>query len=112
MATIPSQLSSLRPGLEVCGFRDFPDDLRDRLIATLHFYYEHLARVAAGNRSRMTFIGNDELKDELKAGIARAFDDIGVPMSTAFAEQLDNAATASRNFESGHRYSLEEYTRS
>ncbi|MDJ0701086.1 MAG: sulfotransferase [Woeseiaceae bacterium] len=109
VATIPSQLSSLRPGLAACGFREFPADLRDRLIATLYFYYEHLREAAAQEPSRMTFIGNDELKNDLQNAIETAFEHIGIEVSSAFAERLGQAAVESREFLSGHRYSLDEY---
>ncbi len=109
VATIPSQLSSLRPGLAACGFREFPAELRDRLIATLYFYYEHLGNVATQEPSRMTFIGNDELKNDLKIAIETAFENIGIELSPEFADQLEHEAVKSRDFRSGHRYSLDDY---
>ena len=38
LAVVPSQLSSLRPGLEACGFAEYPDELRDGLVELLRFY--------------------------------------------------------------------------
>ncbi len=109
VATIPSQLSSLRPGLSACGFREFPTELRDRLIATLYFYYGHLRDVAIEQPSRLTFIRNDELRDDLRNAIQTAFDKVGMEVNPAFDEKLEHAATESSKFRSGHRYSLDEY---
>ena len=83
--------------------------MRDRLIATLYFYYEHLRDVAAQQPSRMVFIGNDELKNDLQTAIETALGKIRIEVSPEFAGRLEHEAAKSREFRSGHRYSLDEY---
>ena len=109
LVTVPSQLSALRPSLVWCGFPGVNDELRDRLIDLLRFYYLHLADTAAGNTARMAIIGNDELRDELLACVSRALESVGLAPSPAFLAQLEAAAAASRGFRSSHVYTLAEF---
>ena len=57
----------------------------------------------------MTFIGNDELRSDLEDAVETALERVGMGVSPGFAAQLQRAAVESREFRSGHRYSLAEY---
>ena len=109
LAAVPSQLSSLRPGLAACGFAEVPPAFRDALLDLLVFYYEHLADVAGRHPDRIAFISNDDLKHELEASITRAYSKVSLDMSPQFAGVLRHASQASRRHRSSHRYSLDEF---
>ena len=109
LAAVPSQLSSLRPGLAACGFAEVPPAFRDALLDLLVFYYEHLADVAGRHPDRIAFISNDDLKHELEASVTQAYSKISLDMSPQFAGVLRQASQASRRHRSSHRYSLDEF---
>ena len=108
-AVVPSQLSSLRPGLALCGFPQYSDAFRDRLLDLLAFYYRHLASVAAENRDRMAMIYNDDLRDNLESAVLDALAKTGLAATDEFRKELSDAATVSRGFKSGHSYTLDEF---
>ncbi len=109
VATVPSQLSSLEPSLKLLGFRGVTTALRDDLVDLLEFYYEHLNDVRGRFPGRIASIGNDDLRNDLADSIARVYAEIGLDIDETFAEKLKTASTASRSFESKHRYTLEDY---
>lgn len=109
VATVPSQLSSLEPGLRLAGFPGVTTALRDDLVDLLEFYYEHLSEVMRRYPRRMAWIRNDELRDDLANSISRVYAELGLDIDDAFAERLGKASSASRSFKSKHRYTLEDY---
>ncbi len=109
LAAVPSQLSSLKPGLAVCGFARMPPDFRDALVDLLAFYYEHLADVADRHPDRIAFIPNDDLKHRLEASVTHALETLSLDLSPQFAGVLKRASEASREHRSSHRYSLDEF---
>lgn len=107
--TVPSQMSSLAPGLGVVGFSGVPVELRDRLIELLKFYYLHQAEVAERHPERVVLIDNHALRDRLEASVAEAFDRLGLQLTPQFSAALADAGQASRGFSSGHRYVLSDF---
>lgn len=109
LSTVPSQLSSIRPALSVVGFDAVPEDLKQRLIDLLAFYYAHLAGVAERHPDRVVIVDNARLRDDLDATVTAALSRLGRPPSPAFAQALARAARSSRRFRSAHRYTLAEF---
>lgn len=107
--TVPSQLSSIEPGLRAAGFEGVPESLRDRFMLLLRDYYLHLEAVAAERPKRVAIIENDDLRDRLDDTIRGAFEDLGLELTPQFEATLARAATASRGFRSTHRYTLAQY---
>jgi len=107
--TVPSQLSSIEPGLGAVGFRRVPVEFRDRLIDQLLFYYLHLQQLARRLPERIVVIDNAALRDNLEQVVAAAFGTLGLEMSSQFSAVLARAGSRSRGFASGHEYTLEEY---
>ena len=64
--TVPSQLSSIAPGLAAVGFDRISPGLRDRFVEQLAFYYLHLDAVARDHPERIAVIDNAELRDNLE----------------------------------------------
>jgi hypothetical protein len=109
LATVPSQLSSLRPALKTCGFPQFPDALRDALVGLLHHYYVHLASVAQSNPNRVAMLYNEQLRDRLAESVLHSLASVGIEPGDNFDEELQVRSEASRQHASGHRYTLEEF---
>ena len=108
-AVVPSQLSSLRPALAACGFREYPEDLKGDLVELLRFYYEHLAAVAEENPDRMAVLYNDDLRDDLAASVTASLESIGLAVDDGFRDKLLILSAASRRHESGHQYTIGEF---
>ncbi len=104
-AAVPSQLSSLRPALEACGFPEYPDELRDGLVELLRFYYEHLCEVASRYPGRMALLYNDDLKNDLSAAVVAALDSVGLDVDDGFKDSLLILSARSRQHKSDHQYS-------
>mgnify|MGYP006286306181 FL=1 len=107
--TVPSQLSSIEPGLRAAGFDAVPGLLRDRFVELLRFYYRHLGRVAERRPDRLVVVENEDLRDRLEATVRAAFDALGLEVTPQFDAALASAGSASRGFRSAHRYSLDQY---
>ncbi|HSM30640.1 MAG TPA: sulfotransferase [Woeseiaceae bacterium] len=108
-AVVPSQLSSLRPALEACGFAEYPGELRDGLVDLLRYYYEHLFEVAARNPDRMALLYNDDLQNDLSATVVASLGSVGLDVGDGFMDELAAMSAASREHQSDHRYSPEQF---
>jgi len=109
LKTVPSQLSSIRPGLAAAGFEDVPDHLKQRLMDLLAFYYRHLREVVERFPDRLVFVDNERLRDDLAASVTDALTRLDRPLSPQFAHALAEADSGSRGFRSAHRYTLAEF---
>lgn len=109
LKTVPSQMSSLAPGLGFVGFPEFPDELRDRLSTLLKFYYLHQADVAEAHADRVVLFDNHALRDRLGDSVRAAYAQVNLEMTPQFEGELSAASNASRGFRSGHRYSLDDF---
>lgn len=107
--TVPSQLSSIQPGLAAVGFDRIEPALRERFVEQLLFYYLHLDGVARAHPDRIAIIGNDELRDNLEDVVRASFAALNLDVSPQFADALVEAGRRSRGFSSKHAYTLEEY---
>jgi len=108
-STVPSQLSSLKPGLAATGFGGVPDVLRDRLMDLLRFYYLHLFDLARRDPDRVAIVANADLKDHLAETVIAALTRLDRPPGAEFRLRLEALARESRQFKSGHRYTLAEF---
>lgn len=109
LKTVPSQMSSLAPGLAAVGYPEVPEDLRDRLADLLKFYYLHQADVAEAHPDRVVLIDNHALRDHLAESVRNAYDQLGMDLTPQFEAALNEQARASRGFSSGHRYALADF---
>ena len=107
--TVPSQLSSLRPGLQTVGFPAVSADFRDKLIDLLAFYYENLGNAAESHPDRVAMLYNDDLRDNLEESVLKVLASVGVESGDTFRAELMSASAVSRQHVSGHRYSLQEF---
>lgn len=107
--TVPSQLSSIEPGLRAAGFDGVPAELRRRFVDLLRYYYLHLEALAERRPDRVVVLANEDLHDRLDSVVTAAYRSLGLEMTPGFAAALERQAAASRGFRSGHRYTLSQY---
>lgn len=107
--TVPSQLSSLRPALQLCGFPTIGEQFRDSLVGLLEYYYVQLAEAAKDNPGRLAMLYNDALRNDLAGAVSEAMKQVGLPVGRSLRQHLDDLAPASRTHSSRHEYSLEEF---
>lgn len=109
-ATVPSQISAMegawRAFCNSCARPDFPA----RWVRLLEHYYWYLYEFLESSSGRSAkWISMDMLTDDLDGTVQSLYAAFGLSMSTAFAEQLAAQSAASRQYRSGHRYSLSDY---
>ncbi|WP_462328408.1 sulfotransferase [Thiohalocapsa halophila] len=107
--TVPSQLSSIRPGLSFFGVPSTSAPLRERFIEQLAFYYRNLHTLAESQAPARTVTKTlPQLKADLAGAVRDAYARLGIPLRADFAATLDAAAATARSYRSGHRYDLAE----
>ncbi len=110
MQTVPSQLSSIAPGLAFFGVPPDSPVIRDRLLDQLAFYYQNLDALARSQPAdRCITIGLPQLKAGLATTLTAAYQQLGLHLDRSFARLLAEEATTARQYRSGHRYTLEQF---
>ena len=110
MQTVPSQLSSIAPGLAFFGVPPDSIVIRDRLLDQLAFYYRNLDALACSQPAeRCVTISLPELKSGLAMTLTAAYARLGLPLDDKFAQVLHREAIAARGYRSEHSYTLEQF---
>ncbi len=109
LESVPSQLSSLRPGLEALGFTKYDDGFRDALLEQMVFYYHHLGAAEQRHPERIARIDNVAMRERLQSSVTDAFAQLGLEVSDSLKAELERRSEASRKHRSSHEYSLEEF---
>ena len=109
LESVPSQLSSLRPGLDALGFTRFDDGFRDALLEQMVFYYAHLAAAEKKHPDSVARIDNLAMREALQDSVQGAFTQLGLDVSDSLQAELARRSEAARRHRSGHQYSLEEF---
>ncbi|NEX21524.1 sulfotransferase [Thiorhodococcus mannitoliphagus] len=108
--TIPSQLSSIESGIRFFDALSQAPDLRSRLTEQLGFYYRNLDQAFSTTpENRCVWVTMSTLKKDLGAAIGRIYNQLELDLSTEFRSRLAHQEAHSRQYRSGHRYSLEQY---
>ena len=109
MESVPSQLSSLRPGLDALGFKEYDTGFRDALVEQMVFYYRHLAAAEQRHPDRVARIENRSMRQHLEGSIQGALAQLGLSVSGSLQAELARRSAESREHRSSHEYSLEEF---
>ena len=109
LESVPSQLSSLRPGLDALGFTQYDKAFRDALFEQMAFYYAHLADAEKNRPDSIARIDNRAMRERLEASVQDAFAQLGLDVSESLQAELARRSEASRKHRSSHEYSLEEF---
>jgi hypothetical protein len=108
--TVPSQLSSIAPGLRFFGVPEHESVIRDRLLQCLAFYYENLDALAESlPEQRRVLLDLSGLAADLAGGIATAYAQLELPLTPEFRQLLKAESAAARAYRSGHSYSLAQF---
>lgn len=103
--TLPSQLSSLRSGLDLFEVEALVPGFEARLLAQLAFYYENLHAVLARlPAERRIWIEMRALGAGLTATVEDAYRRFDLPLGPAFRERLALAQERANRYRSRHRH--------
>ncbi len=109
-AAVPSQLSSIRPGIELFAADRTGEGFRDRFVAILKRYYARIeAMTTELPENRWATVQMDQLRTDLDATVRELYSRFGLQLSSVFSEQLVREAESSRRYRSQHHYSLEQF---
>lgn len=106
---VPSQLSSLIPGLDLLGYRGFPDSIKVRLIDTLTHYYELVIQAAESGTALP--VAQQALRNDLHNTLVGVYKWLSLS-EPVVAEQRgiqENREGGSQSNKSKHNYSLAEF---
>mgnify|MGYP006289853741 FL=1 len=107
---VPSQISSLLPGLHAFGYVDDDPEFRKRILEMLVFYYGHMdGELGKLPSERRITLDIREIRDGLEAAIDRVYGRLGLSIAPGFAERLRGLARESAAYRSSHHYSLEQF---
>jgi hypothetical protein len=108
--TVPSQLSSIEPGIDLFDVDPRGGELRDRFLEQMGYYYAHLLDVLGpeGEQQRV-FLPMGALKSELATTVVDTYARLGLTVSEAYLAALEREAGKARHYRTAHRYSLEQF---
>ena len=109
LATVPSQLSSLRPSMKMVGSDRFSDSFKANIMSMLHHYYSHLLGSLSAVDPEIPFIEMNELNENLMEVMERIYKYTDISMSQEVYEELLISAEKSSKYKSKHKYNLEEF---
>lgn len=107
---VPSQLSSLETAARIMGWEVAEPRYRDRFLAMLRYYGEHLAEelpLLPGERYALTVLSR--MAPDMSGTVHRIYGRFGWSPGPAFARALERESRRARGHRSGHRYRLEDY---
>lgn len=110
METVPSQLSSIRSGIELFDSRRGSAALPQRMLEVLVFHYQNLLQVVPTlPPRRRLFLPMENLSSSLGSEIRAAYRQLEISLSAGFRRVLDFEDLAARCYTSRHDYSLAEF---
>ena len=98
--TVPSQLSSLQPALELLGDNASRPAFRDRMVQVLKAYYDCLDAPPVA----VLAVPMMRLRSDLVSTVSEIMDTIAQEPTAAFSERLAALAAEGRQYQSGHHY--------
>jgi hypothetical protein len=110
LSTVPSLLSSIRIGLLLFNSEAAWPDFRERLIAAMAHYYRHLAgTLPCWPEDQHVFVNMSELTRDVRQAVSRVYRRFGLQITAEFQRSLEDSYQQSRSYQSGHRYTLEQF---
>ena len=106
LQTVPSQLSSVRAGLEFFEYDTgaFAEQMLERLV----YYYDNLAAAMSAMPAEQGMcVHMGELQTRLRPTVTEAYRRMGLTLDDDFAAALAEEDAAARRFTTGHHYSLD-----
>jgi hypothetical protein len=108
--TLPSQLSSVEPGVRFFRVTQVVPEFRERLARQIGFYYENLDRALGQlQEGRCAWVTLEDLKDRLGDAIIAIYDRLGLTLAPGFRAHLEAEDRRSRAYRSEHSYTAEQF---
>ncbi|MEZ5558005.1 MAG: sulfotransferase [Pseudomonadales bacterium] len=108
--TVPSQLSSLRSGIDLFDNDPASPRFTDEFVEMLGWDYVHLHDVLASLPShRAQFVDMSRLREDLAGFVPEAYARLGLDLQPQFRESLARHAAAGQEFRSAHRYATADF---
>lgn len=109
--TVPSVLSSLRPGAAFLGYEMSEPRIRDAFLDMLVYFSEHAMDVLGREpEDRYAFVPMAELKADVRRFVLEeVYDRFGWTADAVFRASLAKDRARGASYTSRHRYSLEEF---
>jgi len=109
-ATLPSQLSSLEPGIAFFDVLSVSPDFRTRLTVQLGVDYKNLDQaLAVVPEGRCVWVTMRTLQSDLMHQMLDIYARFGLPISAGFRAAIGRHAHEARAYQSPHGYSLEQF---
>lgn len=109
-AAVASQLSSLEDAARMMGWRVADPRYRDRFVAMLRYYGEHLSEALPRfDRDRHAFTLLSRMAPDMAGTIERIYARFGWTPSPRFADALATEGRRARRHRSAHGYRLDDY---
>ncbi|MQX54285.1 sulfotransferase [Alcanivorax sediminis] len=106
--SVPSQINSILIGAQIFDGRDTTAYWRQGFLAMLDYYYRHLlSALVAMQPERQAISVMEVLAVEPAETVLRFYQQFGWEADSAFRERLEMQDRQARQYQSGHRYSLE-----
>jgi len=109
--TIPSLLKLVRSGWKALGWEEERQRRCLRLLAdqSTHTYMHPLESLAAHPETPNAVVDYRELVSDPAAAVRRIYTDLGLPITPAYAAELETLGQRAREHRTSHSYSLEEF---
>jgi len=102
---VPSQLSALRDPMTVFGHDPSSQPFRDRFLAQMAWYYEHLlAELSKTPGNRQAIVLMPSLMADIGGTVTALYRRFELPLPVAFQCAVAELDAAARSHSSGHRY--------
>ncbi|MDJ0752413.1 MAG: sulfotransferase [Ardenticatenaceae bacterium] len=108
-ATVPSQLSSLRPTFELVGSGRMSSRFQTRIVEMLHFYYQYFAKVLPTIDDQIPVLENKQIKLQLAETLEKIYAYVEQPQPLDAHQKWAGIARESTQFKSKHRYQLDDF---
>lgn len=105
---VPSQLSSLEPGLQLLGYKgSFPVHIKTHLLDVLVHYYGLVIHYLDSGQALP--VGQTALRSDLQGTLLRVYNFIKLSPEAGFDPPQEHKTKTGKGSNSSHRYSLDEY---
>ena len=106
--TVPSQLSSLKPGWEIVQGGDLSEPFSERIVQMLAGYYHRLEALdLAGIRGMR--LPMRRLVSDLESSVRHVMTHADIAMTETFQAALDEEVRLSKQYQSQHRYEQQQH---
>ena len=109
LETVPSQISTMIEAGKLFDNNNTDDFYQKKFSELLKFYYSHIIENIDLKQSNQCIIPMKVLQNNVKEAVEYIYDKINEPINEHFKKNLENIYKNSKNYQSKHKYSLEQF---